>query len=274
MNDDNPLLHPEQYVNYGLEVVARTPDLLRLRMDTWYYADSDHLGDIALGNAGVTAETGMPAFVVDQLARVFAAFRPYVRFRPIVRIGHQPTFHSMRAFVSQVTASTEMELLAELQTWLQRTSDVVTLLLSDFDLCLAVRTYRGTIVDQWLPLAGRLSFFTRLESIQGQEHAHALTSAWQGRLDLRVLSLFRCDNEAEIQHARALWKQFRDANPELDLFPEEADEDPIVVLAELPEGTPLDNRELCKRNLLKLKTMIRSWEEVTCSHFRWAARVG
>jgi hypothetical protein len=268
------MYYAAQYVNHGLEAIARTPELLQLRMDTWYYADIDHLGDLALGNVGVTAETGMPAFVVEQLAHVLAGFGPYVRFAPTVLVGHKPTLKSIRAFVAPLVAQIPEERLEKLQRWLQQTPDIVTLIVCDFDLYLAVRTASAAVVDHWLPLVGRLSFSARLDANQEDAQTHISTVAWQGGLDLRVLSLFRRDNEVEIQHARALWERFHDADPEIDLFPEKANEDPIVVLAESPAGTPPDNEELCKRNLPRLRTMINAWEAMTGSRFHWTAQVG
>jgi hypothetical protein len=273
-NHDRPIHYGELYVNYGLQAITRTPELLRLRMDTWYYADSDHLGHIALGDTGVTAEKGLPTFLVDQLAQVFAMSGPYIRFHPNVRIGHQPTLSSIRASVTPLTALNEKDLLAKLHHWLQQTPDVVTLLLSDFDLCLAVRATDGEVIDCWLPLAGNLSLSAQVESTQKDRQTHASTFAWQGGLDLRVLSLFRRDNEAEIQHARILWERFRDADPEIDIFPEEADEDPIVVLADSPAGTPRDNEELCKRNLPRIQAIIHAWEAATDRRFHWVTHVG
>jgi hypothetical protein len=272
-----------------------------VNMDTWYYSelvDPNHqatLGKVALGENPITPAQDVGRFIAEQVVAFRDSFSDI--FRPaLISVGVEPRLTGVVHFSCDYSPPVTQDEVEALQTSVNQASysnvpyEGVTNLSITFDMHAIVRDEHGEYTQVWLPEAGHVRYSARYTDGTIPTYpavTHILTplaqrgrALWTATLECNFISLFRQSNADVLNRVRSQWhdwlqdhplgEESRDANGELLDEPERSGEYFVVTLAELPPGTPPDNRELSERNLPRLRAALSQWEETLVASFEWA----
>jgi hypothetical protein len=268
---DSGPVYPERYTNFGWFDYFYHPedvDFFRIPLDTWYYAESDDIGRMALPHEPITDKSLVNQYLLDQLILLADAFAPLFRVRGILRVGSPGPAGSTRYENLHLEAHEMPTTIQHLRdTDPERPYSVANA--ANLDGYLMLHDAAGTYQRRVVRSVGRVLLYPN-RGIQGK---YAGLSQF-ATLSLNILALFRPDNSQVLEALRSRWKMLQATDPQITVDSEESTGIAfLVTLVDPPAGTPPGNGDLYERHWPRLLEAIRRWEEREGSTFQWAQSV-
>jgi hypothetical protein len=225
---------------------ARVPLFFQLRMDTWYWSESEIdgrealIGAVDLGEAPLTLAQGVSAFLIDQMQafqeHCCGVLRPralYLYTLPeLTGVGSEQ--HYFRVPNTAEDAQALQEAIDRLTSYRSGVGDVSVDAIHGMaiisDMFVTIRDERSAYQDLWLPWAGTMWYHANdywegyIPPTHGVVGTHVLSSlakagraVWSAKLASDFLSLFRPDNSEVLDRVRAYWQAWLQGHPSSDL---------------------------------------------------------
>jgi hypothetical protein len=225
---------------------ARLPLFFQLRMDTWYWSESEFngggaiIGAVDYGEGSLTVAQGVSAFLVEQVQAFHDQFAGVLRPRALyfypkpdlTGVGSEQQYFQVPMTAEEALAlQGAIDRLTSYRPWVGDVPvDAITGMAIVYDVFVTIRDEQGAYQDLWLPWAGTMWYHANdyweryIPPTHGVVGTHALSplakaghAVWDAKLTCDFLSLFRPDNVEVLDRVRSYWRTWLETHPASDL---------------------------------------------------------
>lgn len=253
--------------------------LLALELDTWYYLPFDSIGDMRWRpEYPVVLNMPQASSLQQLLAHTGRAFHGLMSPSScVMSVGSHPTsiqHYGVGVPVAYIANSEETDAFTHFIAEQNLEGKAVFSVRVRWDTFVTCRDATGQQGNHWIPQCANITLVPEIDNVKVLD-SEAPSTSWQATFTCGCASIFRQDNSDILSRTREHWRSIQQANPDVTMFPDDADEyDDLFTTAGPTTAGPtsnhaVSNAELWSVNFPRLEACVREWERLTSGTFHW-----